>query len=342
MERVACERSVVNPRAHRVYRAIGVDIGGTKIACAVVSFEGAHAPKLSYYHEVPTVAEEGGEKVMERVISVIRATLDEARECENDAFMHTLFGIGVGSAGCPDPRDGSIASANEIMPGWTGMPVVARLTEAFNLPAGIIGDVQAHALGEARWGAARGVSSCLLVACGTGIGGALIIDGRVFRGAHGVAGHVGHTLHPLARDFTCQCGRDAHIESIASGQGIGALYQGVPASASAYNPAQDGAWVSKEAESGNERAMQVLKSSGYALGESIASWVNIFDPEIIILTGSVCAAGSNWRDAVKEGFQSQALDQLKHIALVPPALGGAAPIIGAAEHVLDTLESRSF
>ena len=332
------ERRFLNPRVHRSYRAVGVDVGGTKIACAIVSFEGLQPPVLSYHKEVPTEAALGGEHVMGTIIGVVRACLDEARAQEGDSFMDGVFGIGVGTAGCPDPHDGSIASANDIMPGWTGMPVAARLRYAFGLPASVMGDVQAHALGEARWGAARGVSSCLLVAPGTGLGGALVIAGRVLRGAHGIAGHIGHTLHPAARDMECQCGRFAHIESIASGQGIGALYQGVSAADPSFDEARGGAWVSAQAQAGDTRALQVLHDAGFALGESIASWVNILDPELVILAGSVCRAGAPWREALSAGYQSQALDSVAQTRIVDAALGGEAPLIGAAEDLLDSLE----
>ena len=308
---------------------IGIDLGGTKIASALIRYEQDAAPAVIERAETPTLAREGGDAVLARIV----------KACQEMAALsaETPVGVGIAAAGCIDPDDGSVAFANGLMPNWTGQPLCAAVSEACGVPAAALGDVQGHALGEARWGAARELSSCLLVAAGTGIGGAYVVEGKVLRGAHGAAGHIGHTLHHRAAAFPCACGAEAHMESITSGTGIGALYQGVPATSADFDPALDGAEVSRRAEAGEEHALEVLRQSGFAMGQACGSWANMLDPAAIILTGTVAKAGAVWRQALQEGFEEQALVPLHSIPFIPAELGADAPLIGAAEHLLDSL-----
>ena len=163
-----------------------VDIGGTKIASAILEYPASGGrPQVVYSAEVPTCAQEGGEAVYARIEGAIRAALEEKPELR-------VLGVGLGSAGVVDPKTGAIAYANAIMPGWSGIELGPRLREALNMPVEVIGDVQAHALGEAHWGAGRGHYSVLCLGIGTGIGGGYVEDGRAMRGFHGAAGHMGH------------------------------------------------------------------------------------------------------------------------------------------------------
>ena len=131
---------------------IGLDIGGTKIAGGLVTYGRAGEPPIVEARKsVPTNAARGGDAVLEALVQLAEALVREA--------PHAPVGIGVGSAGIVDPESGAIRYANEIMPGWTGQPVQERLESAFGLPVAVLGEVQAHALGEARWGAARSASS---------------------------------------------------------------------------------------------------------------------------------------------------------------------------------------
>ena len=312
------------------FTVVAVDLGGTKIAGALVRYEAGEAPAIVARADRPTNAREGGSAVLARIIEVCLELIEQSADAP--------VGVGIAAAGCIDPADGSVAYANGLMPDWTGQPLCAAVSEACGLPAAALGDVQGHALGEARWGAAKTLSSCLLVAAGTGIGGAYVLEGKVLRGAHGAAGHIGHTLHHRAAEFPCVCGAEAHVEAVTSGTGIGALYQGVPVSSADYDTALDGAEVSRRAEAGEERAIEALRQSGFILGQACGSWANIFDPAAIVLTGTVTKAGPVWYEAVLEGFKTQALVPMQDIAFMPAELGADAPLIGAAEHLLDTLE----
>lgn len=313
---------------------IALDIGGTKIAGAVVRYESAGAPPtLDHVCSVPTDAARGGAAVRETVVHL-------ARQLAEEAGAAGLLGVGVGTAGCVDPATGAIAFANDLMPGWTGQPLAARLQEALGLPAAVMGDVHAYALGETRWGAARTAESCLLVASGTGLGGAYVANGTVLRGFHGAGGHLGHSLHPAAAGLPCSCGHVGHVEAVTSGTGIAALYQERTLT-DELDPSLLGDAVAARAALGEEKARAVIEFAGYALGEAIGSWCNIFDPQMVIISGSVAKAGSLWRTALAEGFAAQVMAPLADTPIIDAQLGSQAPLIGAAENLLDTLEGRS-
>lgn len=350
-----------------------VDVGGTKIAGALVVYEIADGivrdgvdcvqslerssladarcetrfadaarplgciasipPAVAARTSVPTNAKRGGAAVLQSIVDVVRELIDAAEM--------PVAGIGVGTAGVVNPATGSIADANDIMPGWTGQPVRQCLEDEFGLPSAVLGDVQAHALGEARWGAARGASSCLVVGIGTGLGGAFVANGQVMKGFHGAAGHIGHTLHPAAVGLVCACGKQAHVETVTSGTAIAAAYQG-RAFGDELDAGRMGDHVASCAAEGELEAVAVLETAGRALGEALGSWCNILDPELVVLSGTVTQAGPLWRRAVDEGFKSQVLGPLADTPVVYAGLGSDAPLVGAAENLLDRLAQEGL
>ena len=312
-----------------------LDIGGTKIASAIAAYEKKDTcPTLLNRCSRPTEAAQGGDHVLDNVCDAVALQLEYAK---NSSL--TISGIGVDTAGCVNSREGSILYANEIMPGWTGQPIAKRLGDEFGLAVSVMNDVHGHAQGEARWGSAKGLHSALVVAAGTGIGGAYVLEGKVVRGSRGAAGHIGHSLAPAADGFLCSCGKTRHIESVASGTGIGALYQNKALMDEGYDPQIDGAYVSKLAYAGDKKAHDTLDKAGFALGESIGSWINLFDPAVIVLSGSVTKAGPIWKEALVRGVESQVMPLLKDTPIVEASLGDDAPLIGAAEDICDLLKT---
>ena len=311
------------------FQVAAIDLGGTKIAGALVTYahHGAQ-PEIGWSTSTPTAPKRGGSAVLADMVGIARQLIEHAE--------HPVAGIGCDAAGCINPKDGSVLYANGIMPGWMGQPIAERMTQVFDLPATAMGDVHAHALGESRWGAARGRQSALMVAIGTGLGGGYILDGKVVRGFHGAAGHIGHTIHPAAAGITCACGADSHVESVTSGTAISAIYQG-RAFGDDLDPALMGDTVSARAYEGEQAAIDVLANAGAALGRAIGSWCNILDPECVILSGTVVKAGPIWRNALEEAFATQALEPLATTPILDGTLAGAAPLIGAAENLCDTL-----
>ena len=318
---------------------VAVDVGGTKTAGALVMydlvgesplprFDVAKPPTVLARTSTPTDAKRGGAAVLQAIVDVVRELME--------GTTMPIVGIGIGTAGVVNPATGAISDANDIMPGWKGQPVRQRLEDEFGMPVAVLGDVQAHALGEARWGAARGADSCLVVGIGTGLGGAYVVKGQVMKGFHGAAGHIGHTLHPAAAGLVCACGKQAHVETVTSGTAIAATYQG-RAFGDVLDSERMGDFVAARAAEGELEAIAVLETAGRALGEAIGSWCNLLDPELVVLSGTVTQAGHFWRQALDGGFKAQVLAPLADTPIVYAGLGSDAPLVGAAENLLDTM-----
>ncbi|MGA4688495.1 ROK family protein, partial [Micromonospora sp. AB353] len=189
---------------------VGIDIGGTKTAAALV---GPGARVLGR-REAPTPARGGP-----------AAVLDTAAGLAADLLAAAGPGpVGVGTAGTVDPATGAIRYATDSLPGWAGTAVADELAARLGRPVRVTNDVAAAALGECWAGAGRGRRHVLLAAVGTGLGGAIVNDGRVEGGARGAAGQLGHLPVPGAHRLRCGCGRYGHLEAIASGTGLSAAY----------------------------------------------------------------------------------------------------------------------
>ena len=161
-------------------QVVALDIGGTKIASALVTFKEGERPEVSLYGKVPTEAKRGGKVVLQHAIESVRRVIDAADG--------RVFGIGVSSGGVIDPATGNVTYANDMMPGWGGTHLGAELHAIFGVPVKVMNDVHAHAFGEAFWGAGFGKTSTLVCAVGTGIGGGIILNHEVFMGSSGGAG----------------------------------------------------------------------------------------------------------------------------------------------------------
>lgn len=304
------------------FSVVAVDVGGTKIACAVVRYESADAaPIILSKRSIPTDAQQGGEVVLARILDLVDDVRDEAL-----SHGETIVGVGVATAGRVDVNTGNIAFANEIMPGWSGQPLGDALRERFECLSAVLGDVQSHALGEARWGAARGAQTAVVMAPGTGLGGGIICHGKIVRGKHGFAGEIGSTMNTLDAG-------DGNLESVAAGSGIEARYY------AACGVHQTGAEISHRAQLGEDIARQTIENAGRALGLALAGWTNTFDPDIAVVSGSVTKAGPIWRDAMVSAFKERTPGVLADLPIVDASLGDNAPLIGAAENLLDTLKN---
>ena len=310
---------------------LAFDIGGTKVASGFVTLPananaGADGrPEVTARCEIPTEAARGGEDLKNRIVAFAVRQLERA-EAEGVA----IAGVGIAAAGVPDSETGEIVSATDILPGWRGQRIYDAFAAVTGLPVHMIGDVGAHGLGEATYGAGRGRGVVLSIGVGTGIGGAIVVDGTLFSGAHGVAGHAGHVPSGLGRGFLCSCGtREGHIEPVASGTGLKDLYN-ARCDAEEGEPVADGSQVAARAAAGEPLAVGVIEDSARALGECIGGMGNLIDPDVIVVSGSVVKAGPLWWDALRAGFEDSALQLVRSAPLVEGELGGAAPLIGAA------------
>ncbi len=304
---------------------VAVDIGGTKIACGLVTFSGDGEPVVESVERIPTNPLRGGKAVLADVIAAVEAA--RARS------PRPVAGVGISTGGVVDPRTGDITYANEMMPGWSGTPLGSAVEEACGIPCRVLNDVHAHALGEARWGGGRGYGSVLVVAVGTGISGAIVEGGVLALGSHDMAGNVGHMACEEAAGIECTCGAVGHLESVAAGPAIVEEY--VRLSGEKTDPDGNpvgGAYISRLAEGGDEAAVAAEARSGRALGGVLASSANLIDPEAVILSGSVVQCGPVWHDALASGYADRAMAPVRDLPIEQGLLGDNAPLIGAAEH----------
>lgn len=319
-----------------------LDVGGTKIAgalavygCGDGAFDGREGsrgkPRVVGRRRVPTDAARGGDAVLGSVVEMVGGLLGDAPACAGGL---PVVGVGVSTAGNVCEADGSIASANGLMPGWTGRPVGEAVGRAWGLPVAVMNDVSAYALGELRHGAAAGCRSCIVAAVGTGLGGALVVDGRVLDGARGLAGQFGRALHPAAVGVPSAFGPQGFLEAVASGSGIETCYR------LGGGGDLSGAEISRRAEGGEELALRVVRQAGSSLGEALASLADMLDPDLVVVSGSVCDSGEVWGRAFDEAFKARLAPELAGLRVVKAALGSDAPLVGAAERLLDKIGFR--
>ena len=183
----------------------GVDIGGTKTSGALVAGDGAVLARATR----DTPARTGGAAMAETAALLVE-------ELADDAGVRPAA-VGVGAAGVVDHRSGSIRAASDMFVDWAGFPLGERLAERLRVGVRVENDVNAFLLGESAWGSGHG-RDVLGVMLGTGVGGALVLDGRLRHGPYGAAGEIGHT--PGYSDLICTCGRTGHLETLASGTSI--------------------------------------------------------------------------------------------------------------------------
>ncbi|MFG2101085.1 ROK family protein [Micromonospora echinaurantiaca] len=290
---------------------VGVDIGGTKTAAAVVGPDGAVLAR----RRAPTPARSGPAAVLDTAARLAADLLDAAGPGP----------VGVGTAGTVDPATGTIRYATDSLPGWTGVPVVDALARRLGRPVRVTNDVNAAALAECWAGAARGCRDVLLVAVGTGLGGAIVRDGRIEDGARGAAGEVAHLPAPGAERLRCGCGRYGHLEAIASGTGLAAAY------AEQTGSPVTGQAVAKRAAAGDVAARQVRDRAGAALGAALAGLVALLDPQAVVLAGG---AAATLLPTASTAYAAELPAGWADVPLLPAALGADAVVVGAARLAL--------
>lgn len=298
--------------------ALGIDIGGTKIAAGLVRPDGRVVEQVT----VPTPAQHGAAAVLEAVRSSVEPLLARAPE--------PVTGCGVGSAGVIDPDTGVVSSATSSMTDWVGTDLRGELQSALGLPVRVLNDVHAHAVAEARLGAGAGTGRMLLLALGTGIGGALVDNGRVDRGRHGAAGHFGHLPVSQAAGLPCPCGRSGHLEAVASGPAILARYRaGHDADATVDVP--DTRAVFRLAASGDRAARSCIDAAGAAIGAVAAGLINSYDPDLVVISGGLAFADRSWFDRIVKQSRAGTIPVLEQCPIVLSQFDVGSAMVGAAQ-----------
>jgi glucokinase len=310
------------------------DLGGTKMVVALVSPEG----KVIDRFRQPTLANEGPETVIERLCSGIDFLLDR-----NNTLPRQLEAISLGVAGIIDTRNGIVDKAPNL-PGWENLQLKDKIYERYNVPVHILNEADAAALGEHRCGAGKGLRNIILITLGTGIGGGLVLDGRLFLGSSGSAFEIGHMV--IKEDGPeCGCGKRGCLETLASGTAIGreAKRRIIEGESSMLIDMVEGSIenitaekVHKAAKQGDSLALKVLTGASYYLGLGMSNLVSIINPEMIIVGGSVAKMGNLLLDPVRQMVKDKTFAlMVKNLKIVPAHLGEDAGLIGAASYALD-------
>ena len=306
-----------------MYR-IGIDLGGTNIAVGVVD---------SAYHlvaeaSVPAGAQRPAEQVVADMCRAVELALDKAGLTARDCAS-----IGVGAPGTCDPDRGVVVCAYNL--GWFHVPVCAMLTAHFGLPARLSNDANCAALAETVAGAAVGCRSMILITLGTGVGGGIILDGKIVSGLGGAGGEPGHSLLVLDGE-PCTCGRRGCWEAYASATAL--IRQGKRAAAahpdSLLNdyPALTGRDVFNAADRGDAAAQAVLERYYVYVAAGITDLVNTLAPEMVLIGGGISRQGERLLAPVRRYVSANCFggEQRPQPVLRAAQLGNEAGIIGAA------------
>ena len=313
-------------------RVVGVDLGGTRMRVAILDRE------YRLYHRVeePTRAEEGPESSIPRLLALIDSVIARAQE--------PIAAIGISSPGPIEPETGAIVSPPNL-PGWNGVPLGRLIQERFNIPAFLGNDANVAALAEVYKGAARGHKHAIYITVSTGIGGGIVIDGKLLLGAHGLAGELGHIV--LVADGE----RVSTLELEAAGPAL-ARYVVKRLGEGASSEIQDmvggdlsaisGKIVGQAAMQNDALALEAIERSGRFVGYAIASLMHLFNPSIVVVGGGVTSVGDLLFKPMRAAAKAHVIDPAYYdkASIVPAALGDDVAIIGAAVLAFQNLEAQ--
>ncbi|MCR4406376.1 MAG: ROK family protein [Anaerolineae bacterium] len=305
---------------------LALDFGGTKLSAGLA--KSGQARWLAH-RRVPSPSASNAQSDLEIMMELARDLLDTVKS--------PLAAVGVSFGGPVDAARGLVRLSHHV-PGWEEMPLQQWLEKRLGVPAAVDNDANAAALGEHRFGAGQGCNSLMYITVSTGVGGGLILNGRLWRGAEGMAGEIGHMAvdpdGPL-----CLCGKRGCVERLASGPYIaqrarewlqaqperGSLLRALAGNDLETISAQ---LVAQAAAQGDDLAWEALEVAARGLGMGIGNSANLLNPERFVLGGGVTKAGERWWDVVRRVARATALPQV-HFEIVPAALGDDAPLWGA-------------
>ena len=297
-------------------RVIGVDVGGTKTLAAVVNRDGEIEQQVEHPTDVSS---------QNALLARLDAIVEELRGGREIAAL----GFGIPSR--VDQRTGrAVASVNIPL---ANVDFRDRMRERHGLPVGIDNDANAATIGEWHAGAAKGVRNVVMLTLGTGVGGGLILAGRPFRGTTGVGAELGHIVIGLDGP-PCGCGGHGHLESYAAGRVADAAARRL------YGEGSDGHELVERANNGEREAVEALAEIGRALGAGVASFVNVFEPEIVVVGGGFGSAGELLLGPAREVLAREGLEPARDtVRVVPAELGFYAGVVGAGMIAFEALDA---
>jgi glucokinase len=293
-----------------------VDIGGTKIAVGVVDDCGRVLARA----ETPTDAHD----YSNGLAAIVRMLGETARVAGT-----SVSGIGIGATGPVDPISGEFGDV-DFLPGWRHKNLVRDLEQNFSVRVAMENDGDAAALAEAGWGAGRNRTRLIYVTVGTGIGGGIILDGKLYRGVDGAHPEVGHhVVDPSGPE--CSCGFRGCWESLAAGPAMVAWMEKHAPSGYLHRQGITAKRICELAQQGDELAQQAVEHEGYYLGLGLANLISLFAPDAIVLSGSVMKSAPLFMDRIREVIRSGCrFVPAEKTELTLASLGDDTNLIGAA------------
>ena len=312
-------------------RYIGCDLGGTNLRAAVVDVENG---LVLHHMSFPTLAREGHGAVMQRMGAFFLQVIEAAGMKKED-----IGGIGIGVPGVLDLEKGETLFLPNLPGTWPHVPLVDTITKLTGLPTAILNDVRSITYGEWRFGAGLGVDTVAVFAIGTGVGGGLVINGRLHLGIGGTGGELGH----MTIDFNgprCGCGNAGCLEAYASGpaiaaMGMKAVSQGLTTQISElckYDLNRiTPELIAKAALAGDETAKDIYERAGFYIGVAAANICVSIGPRRIIIGGGVSQAGDLLLEPIRRTVRERVtVMPVEQVEIVPSQLGNNAGVIGAA------------
>ena len=311
---------------------LGVDIGGTKIAAGIITKNG----KLRKRVVLPTLADEGFNVSINQVYLAIETLLKTG-----DVKKREIEGVGVCAPGPLNPKKGIVHNPPNLK-GWREVHLQKLVEKRFKLKTRIENDANAAGMAEVIWGAAKGYKEVFYVTVSTGIGTAVIIDGKIYHGKNGMAGEGGHvTIDYKAANAVCACGKIGCIEALASGPGTVRMLRRKlethPKKTRIIDLAGGSAakvtmhTIDEAAKCGDELAIETIKEEGRLLGIWLGGMINVLDPEIIVIGGGVSQIGRLLFDEIRKNACFHTINVFaKGTPIVPAKLKNDVGIYGAA------------
>lgn len=306
--------------------AIGIDLGGTSVKYAVVASSG----KMPFSGQLPAFAQESAEAVLGQVLKGVEA-------CREYAVSEglTLAGVGVGTPGVVSADGRTVLGGAENIAGWENIPLAGRVEEAEGLKTLAGNDANMMALGETLFGAAKGATDVVFVTVGTGIGCGALIDGRLYRGYRNRGMEMGHITVKCDGEG-CACGGVGCLEHYASTSAL--VRRFCELNGSARDAEVDGKDVVFFYKEDNPAAVQAMEEHWNYLAHGIASMINLFAPQRVVVGGGISEAGDFYLEKLREGVRRQMMSVCgEETELVAARLGNRAGCMGAAGLVLDKM-----
>ena len=307
--------------------AIGIDIGGTSIKGAAIDSNGRVYEKFS----MPFVKDEKGENTIRKLAELVKEYI-AAHKLEKK-----IVGIGIGSPGTLDVSKGIVNYANNL--GWNELPVADIMHETLPYPVRLTNDANAASLGEAKFGAGKDYKTVIMLTLGTGVGGGIIIDGKLYEGNEFKGGELGHTVIVVDGE-PCSCGRKGCLEAYSSAtaliretkKAMRLNKRSLMWKVSPEIDLVDGKVPFEAAKKGDASANKVIDEYVKYLGEGILNFCNIFRPNVVVLSGGVANAGSFLFDKLNNYIKERdyGYKSTPEVKIVPAKLGYDSGKIGAA------------